>query len=416
VRTGHWGDLRSGGLMKSRFSSERGSVVVTAILLIAIMIAIGVAALAQVDTQTEQSRRERVHESSFNLGEAALTNQIYILGRKGTGTVSKPYPDVCPTAGNEFCPEPASLAVNYDQASQPDFDPGQTTWRTWVRDNASTSNPAVSDTFWDDALLTDRPRYDQNGDKLMWVRAQANVRGRERAMVGLIRIEPNPITFPGYAILAGKFQTTNNGNHSDAIVDTTGSLGVGVRCTGNIPSNNCIEYQPNKGQIQPNIVTTGQPYEPTISEGDLEALLDVARANGTYFTSCPPSLTGDVVAIDPGSGQECDYQGNSTYNSAANPGLLIIMSGSIEFRGGVNYYGLVYHPNLANETDFDLVKVHGNSQVIGGVIVDGEGGVSAGSSGKLNIKYSANAFNDINSFGTAGVVQNTWREIQPMDL
>jgi hypothetical protein len=46
----------------------------------------------------------------------------------------------------------------------------------------------------------------------------------------------------------------------------------------------------------------------------------------------------------------------------------------------------------------------------GGVIVDGNGKVSAGSSG-LNIDFDANAFTGITSTGTAGVVQNTWREL-----
>lgn len=402
--------------MKKILSSENGGVVVTAVLLIAVMLAVGLAAMSQVDTQTEQSRKERVSESSFNLGEAALTTQIYILGRKGTGTSSKPYPEFCPTAGNEFCPDPAKVALNYPQSQQPDYSPTETVWYTWVRDNGS-SGSLTPDTFWRDDLLTTRPRYDQNADKLMWVRAQAEVRGRERAMVGLIRIEPRPVTFPAYAILAGKFRTTNNGNHSAAIVDTTGSLGVTVRCTGSIPSSNCLSYEPHKGQIQPNTVATGYSQDETVSTDDLESLLDVARANGTYYTSCPSNLTGDVVALDPGAGSECAFQGNTQHNSPANPGLLIIVSGRIEFRGTTNYYGLVYHPNLDNANDFDLVKVHGNSQVNGGVIVDGKhGGLSAGSSGKLNIKFNPNAFNDINSFGTAGVVQNTWREITPLDF
>jgi hypothetical protein len=44
--------------------------------------------------------------------------------------------------------------------------------------------------------------------------------------------------------------------------------------------------------------------------------------------------------------------------------------------------------------------------------VDGRGGVWAGSSGN-NIVYDPTAFANINAVGTAGVVQNTWREIVP---
>ena len=44
------------------------------------------------------------------------------------------------------------------------------------------------------------------------------------------------------------------------------------------------------------------------------------------------------------------------------------------------------------------------------MLVDGAGGVYAGSSGD-NIVYNAFAFENIRAVGTAGVVQNTWREI-----
>ena len=43
-------------------------------------------------------------------------------------------------------------------------------------------------------------------------------------------------------------------------------------------------------------------------------------------------------------------------------------------------------------------------------MVDGNGGVLAGSSG-TNIVFDPRAFDGARSFGTAGIVQNTWREI-----
>jgi hypothetical protein len=406
---------------------ERGNVMVTAILVIAIMLSIGVAALARVDGQTAQSRNERHAESTFNLAEGSLSQQIFILGRRGTGTVSNPYPAVCGSdvAANLFCPDAARIALNYDRATQNDFDPAQTTWRTWVRDNAAGAT-ATPDTFWSDSLLGDpvtgvggRPRYDQNGDKLMWVRAQARVRGRQRAIVGLIRIEPRPVTMPAYAILSGTFATTNNGNHSAQIVDTGGGLGVAVRCgppNGSGPITGCLKYEQNKGQIRPDVTQTGYPESKTLSQDDLEALVDVAKANGSFYTNQPASLSGDVVVLDPGGSTEWKYTGNTQFNSPANPGLIVMLSGKLELSGTVNYHGLIYHANLSNSPDDDLVKVHGNSQLAGGVIVDGDGGIEAGSSGKLNVKFDPNAFNDINAFGTAGVVQNTWREIVPLDL
>jgi hypothetical protein len=395
---------------------------ITAILLIAVMLSLGLAAMSTVDTQSEQSRRERVRESTFNLSEAALSNQIFILGRKGTGTSSRQYPERCPDATSEFCPEDETLLLNYDQATQVDYDPDQTDWYTWVRDNAGAGAVlGEEDTFWEDGLLTTRGRYDANADRLMWVRAQASVRGRERAMVGLVRIEPRPITFPNNAVLAGSFRTSNNGNKT--LVDAGNSLGVTVRCQGSPPEtipddDGCLDFR--NGQITPQgTIQSGYGIDQTVEADTLEALLDVARANGTYYTSCPSgtadgALTGDVVVLD--TGGLCSFKSNAQHNSLTNPGLLILMSGKFEMLGTANFYGLIYAPNLPpSSSDPDLVKIHGNAVLSGGAIVDYDGGVEAGSSGKQNITYNANVF-DINAFGTAGVVQNTWREITPMDL
>jgi hypothetical protein len=46
------------------------------------------------------------------------------------------------------------------------------------------------------------------------------------------------------------------------------------------------------------------------------------------------------------------------------------------------------------------------------VLIDGPGGLIAGSS-KLNVNLADDAFNEVASYVSAGLVQNTWREIQP---
>ena len=50
--------------------------------------------------------------------------------------------------------------------------------------------------------------------------------------------------------------------------------------------------------------------------------------------------------------------------------------------------------------------------VFGSIVIDGPGGLSAGSS-KVNLVYDPNVFNGFKAFGTAGIVQNTFREITP---
>ena len=126
---------------------ERGTVIVTAMMMLMIMVAIGLAVLSQVDTQTSESRKERERESAFNLAEAALSAQTFVLGRRGTGTITNPYPTSCSTAasGNFYCPPSAQLMMSYTGSGQVDFDES-TTWTTWVRDDAdpTTGQPFAS--------------------------------------------------------------------------------------------------------------------------------------------------------------------------------------------------------------------------------------------------------------------------------
>ena len=79
-------------MMKKLRHDERGNVLVTAILLMSVMLSVGLAVASTVDTQTGQARQERERESTFNLAEAALSAQTFILGRRGTGTQQNPYP------------------------------------------------------------------------------------------------------------------------------------------------------------------------------------------------------------------------------------------------------------------------------------------------------------------------------------
>jgi hypothetical protein len=427
-----------------RLRDETGTIMITAIIAVTLMTALGLAAMAQVDTQTSQSRVERERESAFNLAEAALSAQTFVLGRLGTGTQLLPYPASCSTASSSdrYCPSSAQLMRSYggnpanadDNAGQVDFDTG-TQWQTWVRDDATPAGAPVN--FWQDVDLanTSWARYDKAGgvggipNKHVWVRAQATVRGRTRALVAYVRIEDKPINFPAYSVLAGFVKGQNNGNKT--LVTSTGSpLGLGVRCSSPPQSANCIDLSPTKG---PQLVPPGAfelnipgnssavpPDNPAIDSDALQALEDVARANGTYYaTGCPANPNGKIVVVENGTG--CLYNNSAPAaagqtrccNSQASPGVFILKKGTVNFGGNIEFWGIVYNANLDNSTGSKLIETSGTSVIRGSALVDGRGGVWAGSSGE-NIVYNASAFAGINAVGTAGVVQNTWREIVPI--
>ena len=393
---------------------EDGNVLVIAMMTLMLMLAIGLSTLATVDTQTDVSKKERERESSFNLTEAVLNAQTFVLGRLGTGNelASSWFPERCPAVpAHPLCPDPQRLADSYDAGSQPDFDPARTNWTTIVRDNGSADEPP----FYDPALEASAARYDANDDNQMWVKSTAVVRGKTRSIVALIKVEDRPIVFPQYALSAGFFFTTNNGNKT--IVDAGTSLGVGVRCDQPPPSVNCLGYSTVKGQLSPAGAYTflEDSSDTAISGDDLQGLEDYARASGTYYDSCSgANPNGAVVFIKSG---DCEFNDSSPAapgqskccNSPDKPGLLIVANGTLKLLGNITYHGLIYMPNQQNSSGA-VVTTGGTALIEGGVTIDGPGGLAAGSSG-LNIRFNPRAFERVHTIGTAGVVQNTWREI-----
>lgn len=139
----------------------------------------------------------------------------------------------------------------------------------------------------------------------------------------------------------------------------------------------------------------------------------VSANPSTYFTSCPATLTGRVVFIDLPMATSCDYTSNETYNSAAEPGIVIMPRGTLSLKG--RFHGLLYMVNEQSATAANpaVLTLAGGSEVLGGVAIDGFGRLVAGqaSGNTPTLTFVANAFSSLRSFGTAGLVQNTWREL-----
>ena len=384
---------------------ESGMVLVLSVILTIMMLSLSLALLAMTDKQTSLSGKERVQEATLTLTEGALNAQANLLGSNWPTGSANPYP-VCTngSTGNPKCPNPAMLMNGF---SRKDFgtNGAASSWNISVRDNALGN-------YYDDVATSAQPAYDASGpsgvpDGMIWLRVQATVRGNKRTVVALVRAFSLGRTFPRGVITAGKFETTNSGKKT--IVDTGNGAGINVRCTGAAgPTSTCLKYDVGKGQVWPNIVKADPAIPNAMTSQEVDSMRTQAQALGTYFTSCPGTLpSARVVFIENGG---CSYGGNTNVNSEASPGMLIINSGGIAFGGTVNFYGIVYAVNSGNSTSSTLVSLGGNAQVKGAVVVDGPGGVSAGSS-KMNIVYDPNVFNVVSALGSANVIANTWREL-----
>jgi hypothetical protein len=114
----------------------------------------------------------------------------------------------------------------------------------------------------------------------------------------------------------------------------------------------------------------------------------------------------DVIWIDSGN---CKFDGNDVKQAS----VLVINNGSIEFTGTHDFYGVIYAVNASARSDA-LVMLHGNGHVYGGILIEGNGVADIGSSGNNggNLVFDDNAYKAVQTYGNAGIVQNTWREIK----
>ena len=209
---------------------------------------------------------------------------------------------------------------------------------------------------------------------------------------------------------AGSLETTNQGNKT--IIDSTGSQVV-VRCTSTAAS--CTDYNAGKDQVIPAAIVRDPATPPAMSAAQIARFMAAAKSASpsTYYTSCPASYTGTVVFVDlPSTATQCDDSNNATYNSATSPGIVIFPRGTLQMKG--TYYGIVYMANEQASTGAVLTMA-ANSELFGGVAIDGPGRLVAGqaSGNRATITFAPNAFNALATFGTTGLVQNTWRELPP---
>ena len=413
--------------MRRRLHDEDGAAIVIAIALLAIMITIGLASFALSDTGQRRSREQRERESALNLAEAVLYSQGFALASTwpGNATGGAAMPTMCSSATIvTMCPDPRNLAPGGTGATSANFSSADfaanTTWTTRIRDNGTPIGDAFQYTQVDAnqsgtnvktgaAYSCPGPcKWDANGDNMLWVNARAVVRGRPRNVVALLKREVFSEAFGGNnTVTAGSFSLTNSGNKT--IIDAQGSQ-VAVRCMSTGPS--CTDYDAAKNQVMPPAIVHDQDLPRALTPQQIARFkLAAQTANPpTYYTTCQPGMEGQIVFLDVPSTTDCTDSSASIYNTPENPGLFIMPRGT--FHLGGTMYGLIYMGNEQNSNG-TVLTLNANSFVIGGVAIEGPGGMVVGqaSGPRPTISYLANAFNAPKTYGTTGLVQNTWREL-----
>jgi len=408
--------------------NEDGSILVIALVLMTVLVAVGMASFASVDMGQRRAKEQRVRESSLNLTEGVLYAQGFALAQTwpGTAAAGATIPDCTSATVQALCPNPNNLAAGNSTTpsvanfSNVDARGANVSWTTHIRDNGgpladafvySQLDAAQSGTNVKTGAAYTCPapcKWDANGDLKLWVQARAVIGGQIRNVVALLKREQFSEPFPRNGVTAGSFELTNAGNKT--LIDSTGSQVV-VRCESNGPS--CTDFDASKDQVLPAAIVRDHTTPPAMTAAQIARFKAAAQSASTYYTSCPASYTGNVVFVDlPSSAMSCQDDNNGVYNSPQSPGIVIFPRGTFYMQGTL--YGIVYMVNEQQSSN-TVLTLAANSHVYGSVAIDGPGRLTAGqASGILTtITYDPNAGNGLATYGTTGLVQNTWRELPP---
>jgi Tfp pilus assembly protein PilX len=410
-------------VIRFRVRDDQGSALVSAMLVMGMMLMIGLASMATVDTQTAQSGKERGRETAFNWVEGALNAQTFTVANQWPATASQAVSD-CTWNGSgtpiasgglvNACPNPAVIRNTFDD--NVDVEKGAT-WTTQVRDNLGTAQcedtaDANCSYAWDESTSLAAPRWDQNADNLMWLRADATSDGDRRVVVALVRINHDPLSLPQSVIIAGSLAV--QGGNKPFVLQNGSS--IALRCESLADSSCYSEQKPGVNVQGPGTKHAGYADDGHVmTEDELDSMRTAAQNLNRYYGpgQCPTSadgFTGAVVFIEHA---DCLINHNWQMNKPPlEPGLLIVANGHIRFNGNADFWGLIYMYNGQNagpdDPPFDGT---GNFLLHGALFVDGDGGVN--NQGSFTLEYNANAVNGVTAYGATGIVPNSFREINP---
>jgi hypothetical protein len=255
--------------------------------------------------------------------------------------------------------------------------------------------------------------YDKNEDNKLWVRAVGVVQCRVVSLAALVSRQEIALNFPKAVMSANWFTTGNNGKGSEVLVEgktpESGVPGeVRMRCEGFANVEECEHFR--EGQIS-NAKVNPPPGAPstTLSATQLAAFKQSAEAQGTYFAAgtCPTGLPSGKPVFVQGP---CNVTGGKqeVANSKEHPGFLIIVNGTLEMGGQAEFWGTVYVVN-EQAASTAVVKIGGNANLRGEIIVDGKGGIEVGENHSRNLEYDPRSAGEEKIYAGATPTRNSFR-------
>jgi len=422
-----------------RARDEEGFAVVAAAVQLTVILGLGLGLLLFTDSQQKASAREQASEAAFNVAEAALNAQVGQLSRKWPQTeVEMPKECASSTANSETtdCPSPTDLKLDPNTGSttcsgaEAWGSPLSNQWTTYVRRDIGES-PLFSSTE-----EKSQSSYAESEGGALWVRSVGVVQCHPVTVVTLVTRQRVSLVVPEVAIAGNWFEVTNKGNKS--IVNRQGyapeAAPVSMRCEGHPSEEECEKYERSKEQVSPVITENPKTSTTTLTTSQLATVKSEAQSHATFYSPtspyhCPTSMSElEGVKLSTSSRAPVYVEGCGSLNIKANgtancegmnetsgpslPGFLVIADGTLELSGNSTYCGVIYAANLQKSSGA-IVKLQGGTSVVGGIIVDGAGGIEFGSSGAggspANLVFDSLAIHDLTISAGAAATRNSFR-------
>jgi Tfp pilus assembly protein PilX len=427
----------------TRVRDEEGFAVVTAIVLLTVIMGLGLGLLLFADSQQKASTREQASEAAFNVAEAALNAQVGQLSREwptAQSAAGNPLPSSCTastsTEKTNACPSSTDMKLDANTASTTCSgtdgwgSPLSNQWTTYVRQDIGES------TVFNSTEEQLKPTYAASETGALWVRSVGVVQCHPVTVITLVTRQRVSLKFPEDAIAGNWFKVTNKGNKT--IVDRKGYASeagpVSMRCEGHPSEEECEQYERAKEQVSPLITENPKNASLTLTASQLATIKSEAQAHGTYYSStspyhCPTSIA-EVQGVKLSTGArapvyvegcgavsikangEANCEGMTATVGPTSPGFLVIANGTLELSGNSTYCGVIYAANLQKSGEA-VVKLQGGTVVVGGIIVDGAGGIEFGSSGQggnpANLVFDSLAIRNLTISAGAAGTRNSFR-------
>jgi Tfp pilus assembly protein PilX len=334
-----------------RRNNERGIAIVVAMVVMALLLIFGAAALKVVNSQARQSGRERTNETAFSVAEALLSAQSVVLQ---SNWPNKPpcsptaggcgYVDTCTQANAAAtpaqCPSPAELVGSGRALSNTDIAAGAT-WSVQVRDDiggSATNNPVyVAGTVngtgngcVNAANAAATCTYDKNADNRMWVRVDATVHGVTRSLVGLFELAKFQLPIAHNSVVGGYVDFTNSGNKTFVDNSVGGGSQVVIRCTPDptTKTTSAITAAGNNKTISVQDIThftVGKIYALGVggSNYEVSTLEAITAGNTLRFDVTNPHAIGEIISAAPPAtdvnGKSCTHWDPTGHNPQVDP-------------------------------------------------------------------------------------------------